>query len=64
MKIGTFGLDLEPRKYKYTDEYFEALVKKFSPQREIASSIRFTSIMSIPVPRIITILDVQFLPYL
>ena len=33
MKIATFGLDIQPGKYKYHCDCFDKLVEKFSPQK-------------------------------
>ncbi|MCM8773901.1 MAG: DUF933 domain-containing protein [Candidatus Omnitrophica bacterium] len=41
MKVSNFGLDILPGKYKYIDEYFSKLVKKFSPQKESPYTVEF-----------------------
>lgn len=33
MKVATFGVEIAPGKYKYNNECFDALVKKFSPKK-------------------------------
>jgi ribosome-binding ATPase YchF (GTP1/OBG family) len=33
VKVANFGLSIEPGKYKYSCEWFEKLVKKFSPKK-------------------------------
>ncbi len=41
MKIATFGLSIDPGKYKYSCEWFEKLVKKFSPKKLSPYTIEF-----------------------
>ncbi|MFA7676796.1 MAG: DUF933 domain-containing protein [Candidatus Omnitrophota bacterium] len=41
MKIFSFGLDIEPGKYKYKGECFDKLVEKFSPQKETPFTVEF-----------------------
>ncbi|MDD3296872.1 MAG: DUF933 domain-containing protein [Candidatus Omnitrophica bacterium] len=41
MKIFSFGLDIEPGKYKYKGECFDKLVKKFSPQKVSPFTVEF-----------------------
>lgn len=41
MKVATFGLSIDPGKYKYTCEWFEKLTKKFSPKKVSPYVIEF-----------------------
>lgn len=41
MKISTFELDITPCKYKYTCEWYDKLVERFSPQKTTPYSVEF-----------------------
>jgi ribosome-binding ATPase YchF (GTP1/OBG family) len=41
MKIATFGLDIDPGKYKYRCESFDKLAEKFSPQKVTPYAVEF-----------------------
>ncbi|MBU1121726.1 MAG: DUF933 domain-containing protein [Candidatus Omnitrophota bacterium] len=41
MKVSTFGLDIEPGKYKYKNVYFDKLVEKFLPGKTTPYTIEF-----------------------
>lgn len=41
MKVASFGLTIDAGKYKYSCEYFNKLVKKFSPKKTVYYSIEF-----------------------
>ncbi len=41
MKISTYGLDIQPGKYKYSCECFEKLIKKFEPKKVTNFTVEF-----------------------